>query len=952
MMAKLFLLILLALNSFYLTSCSNADPNIKNIRSMSLSSNDTDDGTTSEPPHIDLITSSLDWTTHWLGVGDVVYIQVHFNKPVQVIPSSSQSVPKLELNTSLSLAYAYFVSGNNTNTLTFKYTVALGQNSDQLDTIGDKIILNGASIIDANNSLANVSLPTVISGFNLGSQSNIIIDTTSPGLPNIAGAPIPNSSSNKSSLQITVSSPPSPNDFANYIYKVVSVTSLSSCEVKTGYSQSQSIDLKIDYTLPTIDGSYILCIIGIDRAKNQSLPRSLQWTKDTIPPYVTKVTSSAPNGIWHGIGKEIEIQIELSESINYASSSDSPTLDLNIPSVLDTNTNIKAQYNGISSNLLKFKYTVANGNYTQKLNYNAIDSLKLNGAIIKDSAGNPLHEILPAINSGNDLGSMNAIKIDGIIPSSPSDPMLGSGNISPLWLNSSQSTPAIYFTNVIDSESGISKYEVKAQLIKSSSSFIDTTTYTAVSNGGTATFSSGTFSENQTYQLIIRSVDNAGNASTEVIIPQKWIVDLTPPDISGFIPQIGPIPKNDLSLKLTPVFYNSNGTLPSDALSGIDKYLIYYQEQISGSLELSAIGSIINSNGLYLSKTSSFLNSDSTYKINKIRAIDKANNSIDIIFDKTWDTIKCPNHYIVVPYLIDSNYSSGFCVAKYEMKILDSDGAQLNGNTSYDTSFKADSRPNSTPWVNIRKGQAKNKCTNLGPKYNLISNQQWQYIAQNAEQLNSNWYHSSGSGTRSINFMYVGHSNNNPPQTLDASLDDLNSFEGTMNSADGSFCSMSNCPEQKRTLNLSNGEVIWDFAGNVEEWIRDESTSNSGFTVNGGNSWYWVQYSKNDFESGSVGTISIPTVSSSTSTALHIFGPQGNPINGIDYLSLFLSPQNGGLGHASLFPLSSINNNKGITRGGSYDSFDRSGAFNVKNNFETADIAPNIGFRCVYSPLH
>lgn len=38
----------------------------------------------------------------------------------------------------------------------------------------------------------------------------------------------------------------------------------------------------------------------------------------------------------------------------------------------------------------------------------------------------------------------------------------------------------------------------------------------------------------------------------------------------------------------------------------------------------------------------------------------------------------------------------------------------------------------------------------------------------------------------------------------------------------GQTCSGSTWHFQKRTHNLSNGEVIWDFAGNLWEWIYDD----------------------------------------------------------------------------------------------------------------------------------
>lgn len=91
----------------------------------------------------------------------------------------------------------------------------------------------------------------------------------------------------------------------------------------------------------------------------------------------------------------------------------------------------------------------------------------------------------------------------------------------------------------------------------------------------------------------------------------------------------------------------------------------------------------------------------------------------------------------------------------------------------------------------------------------LISEAQWLTIAQNVLSNPVNW---SGNAVGS-GFIYSGHNDNSPNNALTAS-DDSNGYFGTNNTSGN----------QKRTLTLTNGETIWDLAGNVWEWTSGQKT--------------------------------------------------------------------------------------------------------------------------------
>ena len=216
-------------------------------------------------------------------------------------------------------------------------------------------------------------------------------------------------------------------------------------------------------------------------------------------------------------------------------------------------------------------------------------------------------------------------------------------------------------------------------------------------------------------------------------------------------------------------------------------------------------------------------------------------------------------------------------------------------------SGKATSQAANSPWVSITQTAAKAACTSLGSHYYLISNAEYMTIAQNAENVDSNW---SG-GTVGSGMMSRGHSDNSPANSL--AVTNINDpYDGTGNNsgqAPGSGW------EQKRTFTLSNGNTIWDIAGNTWEWVdwSAPTTCNTGWT---------------ELPSVSCGALSaadyLPTQTFYTST-------QG------------VGQFNGGTGGAA-------------QRGGHWGSGMNDGAFTLYLGSTPVTISSGIGFRCVYRP--
>jgi prepilin-type N-terminal cleavage/methylation domain-containing protein len=171
--------------------------------------------------------------------------------------------------------------------------------------------------------------------------------------------------------------------------------------------------------------------------------------------------------------------------------------------------------------------------------------------------------------------------------------------------------------------------------------------------------------------------------------------------------------------------------------------------------------------------------------------------------------LTCPSGFIVVPG--SATYStSDFCAMKYEAK-------QASATVPI-------SQASGTPWVSISQTDAITYSANVAgcTGCHLITEAEWLTIAQNVLSVTSNWSGGSvGSG-----YIYSGHNDNSPTGgPLAASSNDGDGYSGTGNTTPSN---------QRRTLTLTNGEVIWDLAGNVYDWTSGQTSGGqpgaSGYT--------------------------------------------------------------------------------------------------------------------------
>ncbi|MFX0072018.1 MAG: hypothetical protein ACFFAO_13090, partial [Candidatus Hermodarchaeota archaeon] len=134
---------------------------------------------------------------------------------------------------------------------------------------------------------------------------------------------------------------------------------------------------------------------------------------DTIIPYIISVSSTANNGTYK-IGDTIMITVIFSEIIHISGTG---TIQIcletgDIDAIVDYTS-------GSDTNILMFSYTVKFKHNSTDLDYNSTDALLLNGASIRDLAGNEADPILPAPGTPNSLSANKDIIIYGFPDETP-----------------------------------------------------------------------------------------------------------------------------------------------------------------------------------------------------------------------------------------------------------------------------------------------------------------------------------------------------------------------------------------------------------------------------------------------------------------------------------------------------------------------------------------------------
>ncbi len=329
----------------------------------------------------------------------------------------------------------------------------------------------------------------------------------------------------------------------------------------------------------------------------------------------------------------------------------------------------------------------------------------------------------------------------------------------------------------------------------------------------------------------------------------------------------------------------------------------------------------------------------------------------------------CPDGFVLVP----GNplfRTEDFCLMKYEAKCSDvsdpahglepatgsscAGGTAILGNDTYRNSGKNCACTGSRQVVSTASGypiayiamdngtmnNAKRYCESMG--WHLVTNDEWMTVARNVEQVPANWCDRDGTDCGATpgtvgKILANGHNDDgidisHDGKALVAGTDDRPCF-GTA-ALGGDTCGETG--SQKRTLALDNGSILWDFAGNVWEWVdatvarKDEpSSATKGVRDTG-----WL---KSDFAPGSLPSV-ITDNGHGTTMGYDAFRPSDptwNAKNGV-----------GRIYHYSSVVPDTDTTAYAFIRGGNWRHGDDDGAFTIHLSPVPSHFADDLGFRC------
>jgi len=294
--------------------------------------------------------------------------------------------------------------------------------------------------------------------------------------------------------------------------------------------------------------------------------------------------------------------------------------------------------------------------------------------------------------------------------------------------------------------------------------------------------------------------------------------------------------------------------------------------------------------------------------------------------------------------------SGGFCVARYEMKVDETGDGIGDVNTScQNSSYATWNNSASTcgynagtrtlvssavgyPLTRIAQTTSATACSSLGSNYHLITNNEWMTIARNSEQVTSNWSGAAiGSG-----YIYSGHNDNVPAAALAADTNNNNGY----------YLTGQTTGNQRRTLTLTNGEIIWDLSGNVWEWTNNTiqlKHQPDGY-LNSTDAEYTGGFNWEDYSKASGGTYYLKSSNLGNTT--------------LKYNDLFLLSSSSytaamnGIGRIYTYSNSADVDTTvyGFLRGGAWHDGTNAGLLALYLYYVPGDASIDLGFRCVVVP--
>jgi hypothetical protein len=426
--------------------------------------------------------------------GDVIHVTVTFSSPVNVT-----GTPKLALNASAGAA-ANYVSGSGSATLTFDYTVAVGDTTSggDLDYASTTALtLNGGTIKDSGTGVdAILTLAAPGTAGSLGANKNIVIDTTVAVITGISSTQ-PNGSYGFGTLipiTITFSQPvlvtgvpqlalnDGPSALANYSSGSGTVSLTFNYTVGAGdftpdldYASTTALSLNGGTIVDQANGGNATLTLPAPGATG-SLGANKNLAIDALPAQATNVTSTTADGSY-GFGNLITITVGFSKAVTVTGT---PQLALN-----SGGSAVASYGSGSGTKTLTFQYSVGLGDLSADLDYTSTTALT--GTIEDQASGVNAALTLPAPGATGSLGANKNIAVDGR-PAQPSN--ITSPQADGTYSLSASITITVTFTHPVN-VTGIPQL--------------------ALNSGGTANYLSGDGTSTLTFTYTVGSGENSSD---------------------------------------------------------------------------------------------------------------------------------------------------------------------------------------------------------------------------------------------------------------------------------------------------------------------------------------------------------------------------------------------------------------------------------------------------------
>ncbi|PUE36523.1 Ig-like domain-containing protein [Limnohabitans sp. Hippo4] len=336
---------------------------------------------------IGAILSPSDATVSLLNAGDTLLATMTFSEVI--VLNITAGSPSLELTVGSSTVQATYVSGSGTNALVFSTAIVNGQiDNDGVAIALNALHLNGANLKDIAGNAATITSSAV------ASNPAYLVDTTAPSV-NITSDVSALKADETASITFTFSEAP----LASFAWdgsagdlsvtggslSAISGTGLTRTAVFTPTANLASGNASITVTANSYQDA---------AGNNGSTGVSSNLSLDTLTPSIASLALSSATGAVASpqdatvkllnAADTLSATVTFNEAVTLNTTAGSPTLALVIGS-----STVQATYvSGSGTSELVFSTTIASGQTDTDGVAIAINALSLNGATLKDSAGN------------------------------------------------------------------------------------------------------------------------------------------------------------------------------------------------------------------------------------------------------------------------------------------------------------------------------------------------------------------------------------------------------------------------------------------------------------------------------------------------------------------------------------------------------------------------------------